>query len=50
MVCLSERFQEPGEGWILIVLLPARREVDVAGARRVAKFAKADAGIGKTRP
>ena len=50
MVCLSERFQEAGEGWVLIVLLPARREGDVAGTRRIAKLAKADAGIGKGGP
>ena len=50
MVCLSERVQKPGERRVSVLLLPARRERDVARTRRIANFAKADAGIGKTGP
>lgn len=50
MVRLPKCFQESGKSRVSVVLLPACREGDVAGARRIAKIAKADAGVGKGGP
>lgn len=50
MMRLAEGLEEPRQGRVLVVLLPARRKGDMAWARCIAYFAKAHAGIGKTGP